>query len=97
MVIMVTSGHQASQTPATRPAAAVTASALYTILSNDTEQCKFLLAGTHSLTSGCTQGLQRGFHGVITSLKQHLPAQLTAAACLARLCSVVSHCCFSIA
>lgn len=70
--------------------------ALYLVLSNDVEQCKHLLAGKHSLTSGYMTNmkelLHEGFHAALRYLrdkKAPLHAQLFTAACLARLCTQV--------
>ena len=75
-------------------AAGVTVQALYLALSEDTEQCRHLLTGTHTLKWRETTRplLQQGLHAAILNLwneKAALSTQLLAAACLARLCAQV--------
>ena len=85
-------GHQASGT-ASNGLAAETVEALYVALVDD-EQCKQLLLDTHSPSGTYINNnqVQNGFHEAITSLTNQLTAQLTAAACLARMCSLVRSC-----
>ncbi len=61
----------------------VTLDALHAALVHE-ELCKHLLLGTHEVEKG--HGLQLGFATAIRSLQGNLTAQLTAAACWARMC-----------
>ena len=77
-------------------AAAVTVQALYLALSNDTEQCRHLLEGTHTLSTHTPDSVrrlpQRRLHPVLITLRREgaaLSTQLLTAACLARLCAQV--------
>ena len=76
-------GYQASTCP---EAAAVTVDALHAAVAHE-ELCKHLLLGTHQVEEGL--GLQLGFDTAIKSLQGNLTAQLTAAACWARMYSQV--------
>ncbi|KAL0021774.1 hypothetical protein WJX79_008213 [Trebouxia sp. C0005] len=73
--------YQASTCP---EAAAVTVDALHAAVAHE-ELCKHLLLGTHQVEEGL--GLQLGFDTAIKSLQGNLTAQLTAAACWARMYS----------
>ncbi len=67
--------------------AAAAIDALHTALL-DPEHCKHLLLNTYRVvTPVITQG---SLHAVINGLQACLPAQMTAGACLARLCTEVS-------
>jgi len=63
---------------------------LYTALL-DEEQCKHLLLNTHTVVDGrlYQSSTKEGFDPAMRLMKGHLAAQLTLAACLARLCSQV--------
>lgn len=67
--------------------AAAAIDALHTALV-DPEDCKHLLLITYNVTSPML--IQGGLHAVINSLQAYPPAQMTAGACLARLCTEVS-------
>ncbi|DBB16957.1 TPA: hypothetical protein ACH3X3_014065 [Trebouxia sp. C0006] len=74
--------YQASTCP---KAAAVTVDALHAAMVHE-ELCKHLLLGTHQVEQGHgTPEVQLGFATAIRNLQGHLTAQLTAAACWARL------------
>lgn len=64
--------------------AAAAIDALHTALV-DPEDCKHLLLITYNVTSPML--IQGGLHAVINSLQAYPPAQMTAGACLARLCT----------
>jgi hypothetical protein len=82
-------GHQAATT-ASSNLAAETVEALHAALADD-EQGRHLVLRTHS-PSGAYIGRkpEAGFAQTFTNLASQLTAQLTAAACLARLCLLVS-------
>ncbi len=61
--------------------------ALHTALVNP-EQCKHLLLNTHHVTGLAV--VEGSLHAAIDGLQACLPAQMTASACLARLCTEVS-------
>ncbi len=79
-------GYQAGTCP---EAAVVTLDALHAALVHE-ELCKHLLLGTHQVEKW--RGLQLGFVTAIRSLQGNLTAQLTAAACWARMCLQVKLC-----
>lgn len=67
--------------------AAETVETLYVALVDD-EQCRHLLLRTHS-PSGAYIGREAGSVQLLENLTGQLASQLTAAACLARLCYLV--------
>jgi len=82
-------GQQAA-TKASSTLAAETIEALYAALADD-EQGVHLLLQTHSPSGAFIgQRSEAGFAQAIRNLTSQLAAQLTAAACLARLCCLVS-------
>ena len=73
--------------------AAASAKALYAALL-DPEQCRHLLLHTHKLKSvghepNLLSIVQGGLDTAVRALCDHLTTQLTAGACLARLCAEV--------
>jgi len=74
--------------------AAAVLNALFAAL-DDEEHCKYILEGKHITqlatnrdASGCKGDPNLSSQALIRALDSHLPAQLTAVACLARLCVV---------
>ena len=63
---------------------------------DDERQCKYLLYGCHKETQNgeLVANTQESFAAAIRKLEGSLGAQLTAAACLVRLCHQVSRCCY---
>ena len=74
--------------------AAALIAALYAALVADAKQCKHLLLNAHKLNSADYEPaafsiIQSGLDPAMRALQGHLTAQLTAGACLARLCTEV--------
>ena len=74
--------------------AAALIDALHAALVVDHEQCRHLLLITHKLNSAVYEPealsiVQGGLDPAMRALQGHLTAQLTAGACLARLCTEV--------
>lgn len=74
--------------------AAALIDALYAALVADAEQCRHLLLNAHKLNSADYEPealsiIRGGLDPAMRALQGHLAAQLTAGACLARLCTEV--------